>query len=264
MSELDPNLRALLSRSHESLGPPPGVEARMLADFHGRIGGGPAPDPGPSGLELGAPASSSVGTLAYGLKVVGAVLGLTAAGVGGLWLVGQATRPVVDPAPVSAVVLDEGSVEGAEVEDLAVEDSAAERSATEPSATGRSADEPAPTSAPAGSVDALPAVSKVSAASTREDPTSAATLAAELKLIRAARAAPPEQALELLDRHARDFPAGELLSEREALRAVSLCGLGRDADAAQARAKLERLDPGPLLRDKVRKACEAGARAEKF
>lgn len=260
MNDLDPNLRALLSRSHEQLGPPPGVEGRMLADFYAQLGPGPGGSGGGeglgqpgSGLEFaGAKAAGGSAKLLYGLKVVGAVLGLTAAGVGGLWLVGQGTRGSnSEPVAVAQVESSEQASADANRPKPVEAPSAPEMEFEPEPEDSRAAAEDTPEPQRPQTIKAEPHEAKA------ETKTPSATLAAELKLIRAARSAPAAQALELLERHASDFPTGSLASEREALRAVALCELGRTQEAQQARGRLEQLQPGPMLLDKVSKACGA-------
>ncbi|WP_181198095.1 hypothetical protein, partial [Enhygromyxa salina] len=84
---------------------------------------------------------------------------------------------------------------------------------------------------------------------------SPATLAAELKLIQAAREAPPSEALALLERHAEQFGAGELSNERESLRVIALCELDRRAEAQRASERFIARHPGALLIARVRTAC---------
>jgi RNA polymerase sigma-70 factor (ECF subfamily) len=61
------------------------------------------------------------------------------------------------------------------------------------------------------------------------------SLRAELELVQRIRAATSsgrhEQALALVERHAQQFPAGELTVERDAQRIAALCALGRDDEA---------------------------------
>ncbi|MCA9663773.1 MAG: hypothetical protein KC486_35925 [Myxococcales bacterium] len=85
-------------------------------------------------------------------------------------------------------------------------------------------------------------------------------LARELRLIREAeahlRAGRHAEALAAIERHARDFPRGQLEPEREASRVTALCLRGSDGEA-QARAKTfaERWPASPLLA-RVRRVCD--------
>lgn len=99
-----------------------------------------------------------------------------------------------------------------------------------------------------------------------EAPTEAASsldLAEELSLIRRAeehlRAGRDAQAIEVLDRHRRDFPKGQLEPEREASQVSALCQQGREREAsAQAQVFAERWPQSPLL-PRVRRVCAAVA-----
>ncbi|EDM78701.1 hypothetical protein PPSIR1_29658, partial [Plesiocystis pacifica SIR-1] len=108
---------------------------------------------------------------------------------------------------------------------------------------------PAPTSAAPSKPASRPA------ASASPEPSPASTLAAELALIHAARDATPERALEHLDAHAERFPKGELLAEREALRARASWKLGRAEDAEAAVERLLAARPDPHVLERVRAAC---------
>jgi hypothetical protein len=64
-----------------------------------------------------------------------------------------------------------------------------------------------------------------------------------------------DRALQLLDRHARDFPRGSLAEERAAARIIALCALGRVTAARAETAAFVRQSPGSPLVDRVRAAC---------
>ncbi len=74
-------------------------------------------------------------------------------------------------------------------------------------------------------------------------------LAREASLLESARAAlssEPARALELLNRHAREFPRGKLVLERELLAVEALHRMGRNAEARTRGASLVATDPsGP-------------------
>jgi RNA polymerase sigma factor (sigma-70 family) len=72
-------------------------------------------------------------------------------------------------------------------------------------------------------------------------PAQSPDLAEELRLVRGAKAAIREaradEAIALLDEHARRFPDGQLAAERRSTRVTALCGAGRHTEAeAEARA----------------------------
>ncbi len=86
------------------------------------------------------------------------------------------------------------------------------------------------------------------------------TLAAELELMRSARAAlrrdDPEAALRHLSRHASTFPGGQLLEDREALRVQALCDAGRVDDARKAAQAFANAHPASLHVGRVKTICE--------
>ena len=64
-----------------------------------------------------------------------------------------------------------------------------------------------------------------------------------------------DRALQLLDRHARDFPRGSLAEERAAARIIALCALGHVTAARAETAAFVRKSPESPLVDRVRAAC---------
>jgi hypothetical protein len=88
-------------------------------------------------------------------------------------------------------------------------------------------------------------------------------LSRELALIsqaqRAVRAGQSERALQLLQRHAAQFPAGALLQERFATQALALCALGRVAEGQRAIGELARISASSPLLGSVRHRCAAAA-----
>jgi hypothetical protein len=65
----------------------------------------------------------------------------------------------------------------------------------------------------------------------------------------------PERALQLLDRHAREFPRGSLTEERTAARIMALCALGNVTTARAEAAVFVRQSPGSPLAERVRASC---------
>lgn len=88
-------------------------------------------------------------------------------------------------------------------------------------------------------------------------------LRAELRLISNANEflqdARFDEALSVLARHGRLFPRGELRTEREGLRVLSLCGLGATDRTLRARERYLRAAPQSPLAARVRAACGADA-----
>jgi hypothetical protein len=97
------------------------------------------------------------------------------------------------------------------------------------------------------------------------DATPASTLAQEIAAIEKIRAAlladAPDRALDHVRAHARRFPDGALVQEREALRAVALCATGDGGAKAKADAFIAAHPQSPLV-SKVRAACADLAAAE--
>lgn len=87
---------------------------------------------------------------------------------------------------------------------------------------------------------------------------------AELALVRPAQRAltadQPATALRLLEEHARRFPSGSLAKEREVSRVVALCRLGRVGEANRARARFLTAHPKTTYRRRLDEACR-GANA---
>jgi hypothetical protein len=250
MSEIDQRTSNAIARATAELrsewSPPGGVEDRMLADFHARLG---PPDGGGDGGELlggdgGVSSAAAGGQWVYLAKIVGAVAGLTAAGLGGLVVAAKLARTLDPPEPPRERAADQAwAVVATEQLEPSAEPTV-ELEPPSPSIDESSASEPEPLP-----IASAPPKPKPVRESQQVD------LAAELALIQRARKAEPEQALVLLERHTREFPKGALSSEREALRAVASCTLDRLDDAHAAVERLSALDPGPLLRKRVHAAC---------
>jgi hypothetical protein len=90
---------------------------------------------------------------------------------------------------------------------------------------------------------------------------SAPNLAEETQLLadaqRALSAGTPERALALIEAHKARFPQGDLSQEREAVRVVALCALGRVREAGRARAQFLRAWPSSPLASRISAACPA-------
>jgi hypothetical protein len=104
----------------------------------------------------------------------------------------------------------------------------------------------APTPAPAPTVS--PPTVEHSAPAPSRHPTDG--LSAELALLRQAhearRAGQPERALELAREHAKKYPHSQMWAERETLRVLALCDLGRVDAARRSAASLQYLWSSPL------------------
>ncbi|MEZ4451401.1 MAG: hypothetical protein R3B09_18115 [Nannocystaceae bacterium] len=104
-----------------------------------------------------------------------------------------------------------------------------------------------------------PRASRAARAPSDEAP--APDLAAEMALIADAEAAlrrgAAAEALRILDRHARNFPQGQLEPEREASRVSALCAQGRDDEARAAAGRFLARWPASHLARRVRESCGA-------
>jgi hypothetical protein len=82
---------------------------------------------------------------------------------------------------------------------------------------------------------------------------------AELALVRPAEDAlasdRPKRALRLLGEHAKRFPSGVLMQEREVLRAMALCRLGRTQEAERTRERLLAAHPNTRYRRRLAEIC---------
>ncbi len=133
--------------------------------------------------------------------------------------------------------------------------------ATAPPATAQPAPEVAvPREVPAAVLEPAAAVVPPRSVS-RPRPTVAPEdlLREEVTLIGAVRqaldAGRPSDALPALDRHAREFPAGELTLERHAYRAIALCELGKNTQGRGAGRTFVKAHPNATLAGRVRAAC---------
>jgi hypothetical protein len=238
MTQLDQPTRQALCALDQ---PPPGMEDRVFAAIVQTTGGG-----GGGGTDGGGGTQLPVGgesALVYAAKVVGATLGLTAAGfalvaASAVGVRSLRTSPHAKTTD-SAVVVTTPGVE------------------TTPATTDRVAiSEP----------EAEPANDTVQPASAppreREDidrkptPAPAPSLEAELALLELARTAPPREALAALEQHRLEFERGMLVDEREVLRVETLCALGRAAEAQTAAADFLAAHPESPLRSRLEPACD--------
>jgi hypothetical protein len=82
----------------------------------------------------------------------------------------------------------------------------------------------------------------------------------EISLIRSASRAirqnKPEKALRLLKTYDDEFPEGVMREERDGLRVLALCRLGRRAEAEQAKQQFLRQSPSSPMASRIRDNCE--------
>lgn len=230
--QLDPHTRDALSALDQ---PPPGVEDRLFAAILQSTGGGGG----------GAAGGGGESALAYAAKVVGATLGLTAAGFALVAASAVAVRSLRDtPERTPAAITSPADVAGSNT------DSASQPPAALAPAPDDDPLEPAP--APVGQASA-PAP-KPSTPAKSESP--APTLEAELALLALARSAAPDAALAALERHRVEFEHGVLADEREVLRVETLCVLGRASEAEVIASTFLAARPSSPLRSRIEPACK--------
>lgn len=129
-----------------------------------------------------------------------------------------------------------------------------------PPAPPHTADVQAPARTPAASPPASPPATPRPPRVPAHTPTPAERgLAAEVAYMREARAAldrgDPASALHPLDAHAQEFPAGQMLEDRERLRIEALCALGRGDEARAEIDAFLRDHPSSTHTARVRGLC---------
>jgi hypothetical protein len=249
MTQLDHQTREALCALDQ---PPPGVEDRLFAAIlqttggGGDIGGGDigGGDGGGSQLPIGGESA-----LAYAAKVVGATLGLTAAGFALVAASAIGVRSLRTPERATAAITSPSDIA------MPSTDSTPETRETLPSF------EPEPEPEPdAGSdeiePDSAPPREPSDTSSSNEASTPAPTLEAELALLELARHAAPREALAALERHRVEFQHGMLADEREVLRVETLCALGRASEAQTIAQSFLADRPDSPLRSRLEPACK--------
>jgi hypothetical protein len=279
MSELSQEARDLIDSAGPIDDPSEADRARMrgrvagklgAVAFGGALGAATSSAVSASAGSTGAGASSVASGLGGGLKSGGlvgffklAVSASVAAVLGGsaLWLAGEPTSALREPAPLTDAANRRGPAEpellapdGASavppqptVEPLA-QPSAAERVGAEPPATATKGLAPAHGPRSEGALRA-----SGRAAGTE------GTLSLELSLLaraqEALRGGNPHAALAIAREHRQRFARGSLRDERFGIEALARCALGHDG--AEVVAELERLSPSSPLLARVRTACKS-------
>jgi hypothetical protein len=118
---------------------------------------------------------------------------------------------------------------------------------------------PAPAPAPLVAVDEAPEPLILSRPATTKKRGASNTLGDELELLHRAqsawRARDAAQAMTLLDQHRTRFPRSELKLERDGLRVLTLCELGRKPEAKTLARKLLERAPRSPLRATIEESC---------
>lgn len=249
MSDLSREAQAIIDAARGADDPSPGDHQRVRAAVYAELG---IPGAGAAASGHGATASSASATGLTTSLVLKLVLGVVL--VGGLVAGGVALFRSSAPAPT----VSEASV-----------DPIARPESTEPLATAPTS--PAPPRIPSEARREAATESKEPAPeATRTKPrtpprapapapTTLETLRAEKALIdeasRALAAGDGATAMAALDRHARQFPRGQLASERMGTRVLALCAQGRTADAARDAQRFLARYPRHPMAARVRASC---------
>lgn len=271
MPELDP--QAVLSAYRESLGPASHAKAAAKATVANRIAAG---DPG---MTL----ASSVGAAGLGtgsvLKIIGALALVAGVGIA-RWAIVSPEGSSPAPSPTGRPVTVSAAPEQQEPPEEVTPDESAERQPllTPPPAVPRAvtptddtpasleAEDPKPTprrqARPGRSHDTERGKRTASSSADRKPEKNTAvssTLGEELSLLsagqRALNGGEPKRALAKFERHASQFPNGELAPEREVKRIAALCALDRTDEADEVAKAFSKRYPGSPLVTKARQGC---------
>ena len=225
MEQLSPQARAMLDRALDVYDPPATAKSQVRAGLAAAIA-----TPGPAVLEAerGLGGGGGVAGALAGLGLAGAALTLTL-GVSSLW------------SPDRTVQSSQGDTVASAASSFT------QVRYTEPSSRRPAAEKRRSSSVPRRSRDSSQAGRPVPAAGAAAPVEVVSSLAEEARILGEARGAlrdgQPELALELVDEHARRFPAGALRMERFAAEALAACDVGDGSRTSAAAAELRRLDP---------------------
>lgn len=265
MNELPPEDRALIDSAIRDDAPERGarerVRGRLAAQLGATAGLGAL---GISAKTAAATTGSAGVSLTTKVLLIGALAGL---GSGGAVMALRATESTTASAPA-------GVVNGARPTSAAT----AATNATSPPPGQADQDPsldvasppPSPATQPSLAIaqHAPPRVSVRAAAAAPQGVPSTATststptslsLSQETRLVRdansATRAGDPARALALLDEHARRFPRGVLVEERDAERVLATCAAGRRDEARALASRFLRTYPGSPMSGRVKSSC---------
>jgi hypothetical protein len=134
-----------------------------------------------------------------------------------------------------------------------------------PSARAELDDERGPAEPGAARADAAPkAPSRATLDEDAGDALAESSFRSEARLLQSAQKSLASghavRAWELLEDHARRFPAGALTEEREAAFVLAACALGREAEARQRRDALASRAPSSPLLPRLERSCAGSAR----
>lgn len=283
MTPLSPNARALLARTSKNYEPNAADRDRLRRALTARVGLGAA-------TAAATAASTSVATNAAAAPAIApsaTIAGASVAAKSGAGIAAKLVASMVLVASVGAtsVVLTQRDQRGSNANASANGDAnAATPSTAQGAAVARGVPVPQPSEPTVVDVPSVPGAASPLSKTTLSTPfasslppapdaparpmkavvapptaTEEDPLTTEISLLRTAQAAlrnhEGARALEALDSHARRFPTGVLAEERAAARVFALCDLGRESEAATAKASFLSLHPSSPAAERVRKAC---------
>lgn len=267
IDELPAAAAAVLELARTADDPTPGDRARIDAAFSTKLQalGLASQTQGnatPHGMDTLRPSPSA--TVSGGVRAASYKLGLGLSGAGalaaGLWFglqLGAPSTPARAPRSASTHTTPNAVPQAAP----AAPDPVALR-VLAGSGEGSTASEGAPSPAVTHPAARAPQA-RVSGAAGRASVTSDDALKAEVAMIEGAdqalRLGQPDKALRLLSQHAAQFAHGSLREEREGLRVLTLCRLGRMQQGVEAKRRFLQAAPRSVLAERVRQACEPNA-----
>jgi len=256
MTDLTPEARALTRAVREAERPDPGARDRIRGRLLAAIGGGASVGALPAAAAAKSAATAGAATAATGAVTVGGgSVATVTVGKVAVWLaigLGGGTATMATGYAVQTAWRSQATESAPTAQVVAVPSVAAAPAAVPPQP--RWPAEAASAAFAAEPVDSLPATAPRPSSS---GPSS--TLAEERSLVERAQLAlrdgNPARALELLDQHARRYPAGLLVEERRAARVLALCRLGRLDAAKDESNRLVAETPDSPLAPRVRRSC---------
>lgn len=260
MSELDPQARRILLAARAARSPEATDKARVRRRLAATLGGAAV-----AAQATQAAATASSQTVASASSTVASTALPTATGgatKGALGALGNLAKPVLAKWIVGSTL---AVGVGVGTHQLVLE----QQPSTPPPSSVQPPVAPAPTEAPQAlppTPDPDPSTPEPSPSTTARprrppaaQPRPPASLATELALLQRAqqawRAKNPTQALRVLKSHRQRFPASQLQVERDALRVLCLCEVGRVQPARRLARRLLQTAPDSPLRRTVEASC---------
>lgn len=239
MDELDPKLRELVDAYVEETATSP---AQVEAALHSVTS------------QVGAAGGAGAASTGMGLAAKASILAVVLGGAALMWP--RAPEPAHPPPEITSVVT-------AEPEPL---ERAPVRVEAEPAPVEQASPAPAVVEEEAVEVDPIEPVAHKRAkrapspSSRQAHPAAAESLAAELELMRSARAAlrsgDASRALSLVRDHAKTYPKSAFIEERSSTEVMALCALGRTKLATRKAKKFRKRFPGSAFEAGLAEACE--------